>query len=250
MQMTKNIPLKRILFLDIECVSTQASYQALSEDEQYLWGLKARSILRDPEADQEAIQESYTQRAGIFAEFGKVVCISVGFATVEEDGSIASFRLKSFKGDDEHKLLTEFADLLNKHFKDSKRFYFCGHNIKEFDIPYICRRMLIHRVALPEMLDIAGRKPWETAHLLDTMEMWKFGDRKNFTSLKLLANVLGFPSPKDDIDGSEVGRVFWEEGDVDRIAVYCEKDVLATAQLYLRLNLQPLIEAEKVVTTQ
>jgi predicted PolB exonuclease-like 3'-5' exonuclease len=110
----------------------------------------------------------------------------------------------------------------------------------------MCRRMVVNQLPLPKMLDIAGKKPWETKHLLDTMELWKFGDRKSYTSLKVLAAVLGFPSPKDDIDGSEVGRVFWQEDDLDRIAHYCEKDVLATAQLFFRYQRKPLLEEDQV----
>ncbi len=155
-------------------------------------------------------------------------------------------RLKSFAGDDERTVLSQFFDLVGTSFNNPFKHGFCGHNIKEFDIPYICRRAVVHQLAFPPTLDIAGKKPWETPHLIDTLELWKFGDRKNYTSLKLLAAVLGFPSPKDDIDGSEVGKVYWEESDLERIARYCEKDVLATIQLYLRFHRLPILEEEQV----
>lgn len=248
MQLTKSIDDSRILFLDAECVSGEPDFELLSDDMKALWRHKAKSVLRTTEFTEEELRESYTNNAGIYAEFGKIVCISVGFIYIDKaKGNLKSIKLKSFAGPDEDILLQDFADLLNNYYPNASKGYICGHNIKEFDIPYICRRMLINGIALPNIIDVAGKKPWETAHFLDTMEMWKFGDRKSFTSLKLLAAVLGFPSPKDDIDGSEVGRVFWEENDIDRISLYCEKDVLATAQLYLRLSLKPLLDPEHVV---
>lgn len=247
MQLTKNIDESRVLFLDIECVSGEAHFELLPEDMQALWRHKAKSVLKTADFTEEELQASYTNNAGIFAEFGKIVCISVGFVFLDKASNQKSIKLKSFAGPDEDLLLKDFAELLNQYYPDSSKSYICGHNIKEFDIPYICRRMLVNSIPLPNIIDVAGKKPWETAHFIDTMEMWKFGDRKNYTSLKLLAAVLGFPSPKDDIDGSEVGRVYWEENDIDRISLYCEKDVLATAQLYLRLALKPLLSTEHVI---
>ena len=156
-------------------------------------------------------------------------------------------RLKSFANHMESGLLDDFSELLNKHFSNPEKFAICGHNIKEFDVPYICRRMLINQLPLPRMIDIAGKKPWETKHFLDTLEMWKFGDIKNYTSLRLLTAVFDIPSPKDDMDGSDVAGVYWEERDLDRIATYCEKDVLATVQLYLRLKRLPLLRNDQVI---
>ena len=176
-------------------------------------------------------------RAGIYAEFGKIVCISVGF--INERGTGRELRVKSFAGEDEKALLTDFAKLLNSHF-DLPDNLLCGHNGKEFDFPYIARRMIINGISIPKILDLTGKKPWEVAHL-DTMQMWKFGDYKNFTSLKLLAHVFGIPSPKDDIDGSQVGAVYWEENDIDRIVTYCEKDVVTLVQVYLALSQQPML---------
>jgi len=238
-----------ILFLDIETVSGKATYEDLDETFQGLWKLKARSVLRkydDPITEEEAA-EAYTDKAGIYAEFGKIICISVGLVYRDKDSKKLSVRLKSFADDDEKKLLEDFSELLNQHYNHPAKHYLCGHNIREFDVPYVCRRMLVNQLSLPALLDIAGKKPWETKHLIDTLEFWKFGDYKNYTSLKLLAAVFGFPSPKDDIDGSEVGRVYWEEKDLKRIAKYCEKDVLATVQLHLKYNLMPLLEEENIL---
>ena len=182
-------------------------------------------------------------KAGIFAEFGKIVCISVGL--FHGSAHHREFRLKSFFGEDEKALLTDFASLLNQYFNNPDQLL-CAHNGKEFDFPYIARRMLVHGIALPLLLDIAGKKPWEVAHL-DTMELWKFGDRKNFTSIALLTKLFDIPSPKDDMDGSMVGQVYWEENGLDRIEHYCRQDVLALAQLMLRYRGEPLLAEDQVI---
>ena len=242
------LDITKVLFLDIETVCEKKDFSELSDAMQELWKKKALRILKKDEeevAGTDEVGNLYKERAAIYSEFGKIVCISVGFLLRDKNKKL-SIRLKSFADRDEATLLKQFAELLSQHYKDLHNQYLCGHNIKEFDIPYICRRMLIHQIKLPPMLQLYGKKPWETKHLLDTMNMWKFGDYKNYTSLKLLAAVLGFPSPKDDIDGSEVGGVFWDDDDLDRIAVYCEKDVLATAQLLLRLLYMPLLEEDQI----
>jgi hypothetical protein len=247
--MINHIDATKVLFLDIETVSGAKTYEELDEGMQQLWQHKARSVLKrwnGEEITDEEHAQSYLDAAGIFAEFGKIVCISVGVVYRDKESKQLSLRLKSYAGKDEKKLLADFNELLKQYYDDPNRYFICGHNIKEFDVPYMCRRMIVNSLPFPRMLDIAGKKPWETKHLLDTLELWKFGDRKNYTSLKLLAGVLGFPSPKDDIDGSMVGRVYWEEEDVERIAHYCEKDVLATTQLFLRYQLKPLLEDGQV----
>jgi uncharacterized protein YprB with RNaseH-like and TPR domain len=228
-----------ILFLDIETVSQFETYNHLPEDWKELWELKAGIINRNRE---EETTESAYPRAAIYAEFGKIVCISCG--CIQGNGGDKKIVIKSYCGHDEKKLLTEFSDMLQKWSGDSEKFL-CAHNGKEFDYPYICRRMIINGSEIPEALKIAGRKPWEIRHL-DTMELWKFGDYKSFTSLKLLAKVLGIPSPKDDIDGSMVNSVYWVEKDLDRIVEYCQKDVLTLAQVLLRFHCQPLIKPENV----
>ncbi len=243
------IDIANVLFLDIETVSAQPSWDDLEEHFQELWFHKAASLLRKPQdelTEQEA-EALYAQRAGIYAEFGKIICISVGFGFRDPGDKILKVRLKSFAHHDEATLLKDFLELIQKSYNDTNAKFLCGHNIREFDIPYICRRCVVHSLPLPAALQLWSRKPWETRHLLDTMELWKFGDVKNFTSVKLLAALLGFPSPKDDIDGSMVGRVYWEEQDLERIAHYCEKDVLATMQLFQRYKREPLIEAHQVV---
>ena len=250
--MLHHIDLSQILFLDIECVSQRADFSQVDETMQQLWRHKAKSVLRkyDTPLTDEEVAEAYLNGAAVYAEFGKIICVSVGVFRRNKDDKTLHFHLKSYYSDDEHELLENFAELVKNHYNDSKKRFFCGHNIKEFDMPYLCRRMIVNKIMLPETLQVAGKKPWDLAHYLDTMELWKFGDRKAYTSLKLLAATLGFPSPKDDIDGSEVGRVYWNEGDLGRIARYCEKDVAATAQLYLRYHLEPLLEPEQIVYSE
>jgi 3'-5' exonuclease len=238
-----------ILFLDIETVPHVADFEEMNEEMQELWAIKARNLLRKSEDEMhfDEIADTFNTRAGIYSEFGKIICISVGFLTRQPDSSEPLLRLKSFSNHMEASVLEDFSEILNKFFNNPDKHALCGHNIKEFDIPYICRRMMLNQLPFPRMLDIAGKKPWETKHLLDTLELWKFGDIKNFTSLRLLAAIFGFPSPKDDISGSDVARVYWEDRDLDRIASYCEKDVLATVQLFLKMRRLPILKPSQVV---
>lgn len=227
--------LQKIMFIDIETVPQTAVFDELPEEMKHLWEDKYSLLQRkNPEkyGTETTAAEGYFTNAGIFAEFGRIVCISVGYIFYRSN--VMHFRTKSFAGKDEKTLLSDFSELIIKNFP-SRYDYFCGHNIKEFDIPYICRRMLIHRVPLPNALQLNGKKPWEV-NLLDTLDFWKFGDYKNFASLKLLTAVFGIPTPKDDIDGSQVARVFYLEDDFPRITAYCQKDVQATAQVWLRMN--------------
>jgi hypothetical protein len=229
-----------ILFIDIETVSQREHYQELPDSWKELWDIKAGFLIRNKETETP---ESIYDRAGIYAEFGKIICISCG--CIQGTGDNRKVVIKSFCNEDERLLLLEFAEMLKKWSGDSDKFL-CAHNGKEFDYPYICRRMIINSVEIPEALKIAGRKPWEVRHL-DTLELWKFGDYKNYTSLKLLAQVLGVPSPKDDIDGSMVNMVYWKEKDLQRIVTYCQKDVITLVNVFLRMHCQPLIDAENVV---
>lgn len=247
--MIDNIDIANVLFLDVETVSGKARFEDLDEVIRKLWVEKARQLTRrgDEEMSDEEAAALYPERAGIFAEFGKIICISVGAVFRNKGDQRLNVRLKSFASENEAELLHAFSQLVFQYYNDPMKFYFCGHNLKEFDIPYICRRMMVNQLPFPSPFQLSGKKPWETRHLLDTMEMWKFGDKKNFTSLKLLAAILDFPSPKDDIDGSEVGRVYWEDKDLNRIAFYCEKDVLATVQLFLRYRRMPILEDDQVV---
>lgn len=227
-----------ILFLDIETVPQYPDYQSMPAEAKPFWEKKASQILKSENRDDF---ETIYPRAGIYAEFGKIVCISCG--VVSGAGEERRMALKSFCGDDEKKLLSDFCDMLSKWATSDK--LLCAHNGKEFDFPYLSRRMLINDVCIPAMLNSAGKKPWEIPHL-DTMEMWKFGDHKSYTSLNLLAFVLGIPTPKDDIDGSMVWNVYWHEKNLERIAIYCQKDVITAAQVYLRLAGEPMIKTDNI----
>lgn len=244
--MSKAFELGKILFFDIETVSLTSKYTSMSPALQAVWRHKTKSTYSIPEEEltAEQLQENFQNKAAIFAEFGKIVCISMGFAYLDKETNEYKVRLKSFCQESEEDILKSFCELIEKHYSNPMIHALCGHNIKEFDIPFICRRLIINRMPLPELLKVSGKKPWETTHLLDTMEMWKFGDWKNYTSLKLLTAIFDIPSPKDDIDGSQVGKVYWEENDVERIARYCEKDVFATMQVYSRLNGLELFSSE------
>ena len=231
--------LNNILFLDIETVPQEESWEQLSKEMQGLFEKKTHY-----QRKEEFTAEQFYDRAGIWAEFGKIICISVGYF-VDVDTK-KQLRVTSFFGDDEHKLLTEFKVLLDKHFA-KKDNILCAHNGKEFDFPFIARRMIIHKIDLPKKLNLFGKKPWEVPHI-DTLELWKFGDFKHYTSLKLLTAILGIPSPKDDIDGSEVAAVYYKENNLQRIVAYCEKDTIAVAQILLRFNNEDLIEDKDIVS--
>ena len=234
--MLKDLKLDNVLFLDIETVPAVAQFEDLPDNFKKLWEKKAELLRRN---EPDSTPDQLYNRAGIYSEFGKIVCVSCGFTTGKE------LRIKSFYGDDEKIMLQEFADMLLKHY-DHDYHLLCAHNGKEFDFPYLSRRMLINGIELPEILNLAGKKPWEVRHL-DTMELWKFGDYKHYTSLNLLTAVFDIPTPKDDIDGSMVGQVYWEDKDLDRIVNYCQKDVLAIVQLLHRYLGIPLIKETDVV---
>ena len=235
--MLQKLNLEDILFLDIETVPEVAEYAQLDDYKKELWEQKSQYQRKD-----EYTAEEFYERAGIWAEFGKIICISVGYFTIK-DGA-RNFRVTTFQGS-EVKLLKDFKKLLNEHFSRPKNLL-CAHNGKEFDFPYIARRLIINGISLPYKLDLFGKKPWEVPHL-DTMELWKFGDFKHYTSLKLMAHVLGIPSPKEDIDGSMVRQVYYEENDLDRIIKYCEQDVITVAQIILRLRNEELLNMEEMV---
>jgi uncharacterized protein YprB with RNaseH-like and TPR domain len=230
--MLETIKFENILFLDVETVPVVYDYKKLPKNMRELWDSRFRFQKTDS-------PEGHYKKAGVFAEFAKVICISVGYVKDK------TFRVKSFYGHDEKELLENFAALLNKHF-NRKDHLLCAHNGKEFDFPFLCRRMLINGLKLPKSLNLSGKKPWEIPHL-DTLELWKFGDYKNYTSLNLLAAIFNVPTPKDDIDGSDVARVYWEEKNLQRIVIYCQKDVLTVAQLLLRFKGEPLIEDKNII---
>jgi DNA polymerase elongation subunit (family B) len=233
--MLENIDLQQVLVLDIETVPQYPTFNELPADYQQLWDQKTRFQRRDGETAAE-----FYSRGGILAEFGKIICISVGIFSKKTE--TLSLRVKSFYGDEEKDVIQSFIDLLNKQ-PDS--LILCAHNGKEFDFPYLCRRMLINGLQIPVQLNIHGKKPWEIMHL-DTMDLWKFGDYKNYTSLNLLAAVFNIPSPKDDIDGSMVHKVYWEDNDLERIRIYCEKDVVTTAQILLKFKSLPALSSNHI----
>ena len=235
--MLSNIPVENILFLDIETVPTVDGFDSLPEEMRKLWEIKARLIKKEGETEAEAYRH-----AGKYAEFGKIICIGMGYILGPKEKRV--MRIKAVSGDDESKVLSDFCDTVRKFFSGSEK-YLCAHNGKEFDYPFIARRMLINGIALPAALDLTGKKPWEVPHL-DTMELWKFGDYKAFTSLNLLATIFKISTPKDDIDGSMVHEVYWKQKDMERITRYCRKDVLTVAQLLLRYKGEPLLEPSNV----
>ena len=236
--MIKRIKLEHILFLDIETVPQFADYNSLEKHTQLLWEAKTKY-----QRKEKFTPEEFYDRAGIWAEFGKIICISVGYFKKEQDPR--SFRVTSFHGQ-EATILEDFKTLLETHFSKSNHLL-CAHNGKEFDFPYIARRMVILGIDLPEKLNLFGKKPWEVPHL-DTLELWKFGDYKTFTSLGLMAHVLGIPSPKNDISGDQVRDVFYKENNIARIVAYCEKDTVTVAQIILKLRNQELLSPSEVLT--
>ncbi|ADY29392.1 3'-5' exonuclease [Cellulophaga lytica] len=234
--MLHKINLEHVLFLDIETVPEYEYYNQMTDEKKELWAQKTAYKRQD-----DFTPEEFYDRAGIWAEFGKIVCISVGYFNTK--GDVRNFRVTTFFGEEDI-LLKEFKNLLTTHFA-SPKYVLCAHNGKEFDFPYIARRMVINRIDLPPKLNLFGKKPWEVPHI-DTMELWKFGDFKHYTSLKLMTNVLGVPSPKEDIDGSMVRDVFYIDNNIDRIVKYCELDVIAIAQVFLRLRNEDLLVDDEI----
>ncbi|WP_075341447.1 3'-5' exonuclease [Tenacibaculum agarivorans] len=235
--MLQNIDLKNILFLDIETVPEQEDWNTITQEKQVLFEEKTKYQRKG-----EFTSEEFYERAGIWAEFGKIICISVAYFIEKDDHR--QLRVTSFSNTNEYELLINFKELLDTHF-NLKKHLLCAHNGKEFDFPYIARRMIIHGIELPEKLNLFGKKPWEIHHL-DTLDLWKFGDYKHYTSLNLLTHILGIPSPKQDIDGSQVANIYYKAQDLDRIIRYCEQDTIAVAQLLLRFNNLPILENKNI----
>jgi len=228
---TKTNYYKNLLIIDIETVSSKGAYEELSLEEQQLWTTKAAQLYKHT-IELPTPNQSYQEKAGIYAEFGKIVCIGLGI--FDELDQNLHLRLKHISHTDEHFLLQEFVRLVLKQ-EQQGNVHFCGHNIKEFDLPYICRRLIINNIPIPPSLQLAGTKPWNNPHI-DTLELWRFGDYKHYISLNLLAHILDIPSPKTDINGSEVGRVYYTEKNLERIANYCLQDIHTTALVYLKLT--------------
>ncbi|MCC6287724.1 MAG: ribonuclease H-like domain-containing protein [Chitinophagaceae bacterium] len=238
--MIYNANLNHLLILDIETVPQYSDFSQLPDHWKELWLHKMTKTM--PENFLQ--EEWYSQRAGIQSEFGKIICISTGLFHYDSNGKLV-FKLKSLYGNNEAALLKSFNGLLHSFKEKRSTMLIAGHNIKEFDIPFICRRMMINQIVLPDYLQLSSKKPWET-NLVDTMELWKFGDYKNYTSLHLLATVLGIETPKDDIDGSMVKDVYYKENDLPRIVTYCQKDVVTVANILMRFKNLPLLEKEQI----
>ncbi len=237
--MLEDLNLEEILFIDIETVSLVNEFSQLNTEWQKLWEKKMKF-----QVNEEENAEALYERAGIYSEFGKIICISAGYISQKKGEYF--FRVKSFYNENEKELINDFFNALHKFTYTGKK-RLCAHNGQEFDYPYIARRALVNRLKLPKILDIAGQKPWETKEfLLDTLQLWKFGDYKHYTSLSLLCALFDIPTPKDDIDGSQVGKVYWEDKDIDRIIRYCEKDTLAVANLLLRYKGEEIIPEENM----
>ena len=231
--MFAQLKLEDLLFIDIETVPGCANFADLDEKFQELWAIKARQLAK-MEPDPADIYE----RAGLHAEFGRIVCISIGILRETPEGRY-TMRLKSFANTNEKQLLLALGSLLDTKFT-GKSYCLCGHNIKEFDIPYLCRRMLVNDICLPTLVDCTGMKPWEVPHL-DTLHLWRFGDTRSYVSLNLLAALFNITSPKSEMDGADVARVYYEEQDLEKISRYCEQDVITVAQLLLRFKSLPIL---------
>lgn len=233
--------LYNIFFIDIETVPLVPSYDSLPQNLKALWDKKAAQLASNTLEIDSA--EYFHKKGGIYAEFGKIIVIGIGFFFSDEEGNVA-FKCKSYHGHDEKSILTELAQLLQSKSKSSTRL--CAHNGKEFDFPYLCRRMIVHGVPIPEILQIQSKKPWEVRHL-DTMDLWKFGDKKSYASLDLLAALFGIPSSKGAMEGSQVAEYYYVRQDLDAISRYCLKDVWAMAQVYAKLVQVPLPQDIRVV---
>lgn len=239
--MLANVNLEKVLVFDIETVPASMDYSTLDTEIKNAWVRKCEYLIKDDSSPEQFFYE----RAGIYAEFGKVICISGGYFIKKENEDGYNFRVRSWYGDDEALILADFAKMMLSHFNDRDIHRLIGHNSMEFDIPYLCRRMVVNEQKLPALFDLHGAKPWEVQHL-DTMQLWKFGDRKSYTSLDLLASILGIPSSKGDINGADVARVYYEESGLDRIKEYCQRDVVATARVLMKYMRLPLLKDEDV----
>ena len=244
---SRNIEKEQILFLDVETVPLYKDYTSIPENKKKFWDHKSKLLAKLEQEDYERLipeeKNKLYERAGIFSEFGKIICISSGF--LKSVNGNTELQVKSIYNHDERTVLSLFLDILKKLEQGSQKWFLCAHNGKEFDFPYLCRRMVVNGLPIPGILDLAGKKPWEVFHL-DTMELWKFGDYKSYASLDLLADIFNIPSPKDDLDGSKVRQVYYEDNNLERIAEYCSKDVITLAQVLMRYKGEPFILAENI----
>lgn len=241
--MLTHITLHRILFFDIETVPQYSNFSDLTADWQQLWDYRTHAYRAEEQSDLDAY---YFEKAGVYAEFGKTICITAGILTRQTANQNWQLRLKTFAGDDERNLLEDFFALLERYFSTYTDAQLCGHHIKGFDIPFLCRRAIILGLPLPKILDANSLKPWEVPHL-DTMLIWRFGDVRNMTSLHLLTQALGIPTPKQELNGSQIAAVYWQENDLNRIIRYNQQDVIALARVLMRFKGIPPLDDEQVV---
>ena len=239
--MLNHIPLNRLLFIDIETVPLFATHSELSDEMKKLWDYRTHRY----KPEETSLEDYFFEKAGVYAEFGKIICISLGFFAPHKTENEYQFRVKSLYGNDEKTILSDFIDLL-KGFFPNKNTYLCGHNIIEFDVPFLCRRLIINGLNIPDIINISNKKPWEIP-FIDTLKIWKFGDYRNQTSLHLLCTVLNIPTPKKNMEGSEVATVYWHENNLERIKEYCQKDVVATARLILKFKYIPSLTDHEII---
>jgi DNA polymerase elongation subunit (family B) len=234
---------RNVLFVDLETIASHGAYEQLSPRMRQLWDKRAATIRKRADYESFTTEELYYEQAGISAEFGRIVCIAFGAVYFNEQDEPA-LKVSSLSGDDEREMLLAFKALLGRY--NQEQLVLCAHNGKEFDFPFLCRRMLLNGIELPRSLQLSGKRPWEILHQ-DTMELWKFGDYKSYTSLDLLAAIFDIPGSKIEMSGDQVTRVYYEENDLEKIGRYCREDVVVLAQLYLKMHLQPVVREENIV---
>ncbi len=243
--MLNHIRLENLIFIDIETVKEHEGFSGLDDVSADLWRKKS-SFFKVAEGSVE--EDLYEEKAGLYAEFAKVVCISVAFMVKNGEGKY-DLRLKSFYGEEESFILKDFKELLDKYYKNSK-YIFCGHNIKDFDLPFLMRRMLINQIRLPLKFNINNFKFYQPM-AVDTFQIWKFGDHRNYTSLKLMQKALKIDFPEySEIDGNDIDQLYWKDKNMDSIIEHCQNDVISVAQLMLRFKSFDLLEEYNVLISE
>lgn len=230
----------KIVFFDLETASEYESLDQLALNKPKmaeLWSKRCEYLRSRFEENKDMTDEQlYEAKAALTPEFARIVCATFGRVTfIGEDPNVI---IKSYCSEHEDEVL----DGIQKVFDKFASLKFSGHNIKRFDIPMMCKRLLIHGRSLPKGLQIQNLKPWEMP-FIDTSEVWSFGAwQEGFVSLELLVTAIGLETPKGDIKGEDVSRVFWQDGDTHRIAEYCQRDVFAGIQALLKLSGLPVVE--------
>ena len=217
-----NIPINKILFIDIETVGVEPDWETLIKNQEPL-SFQFRNYFdwfqkRFPEDADKPIEQMFVNRAALVPEFARIACVSVAFVTDKGET-----KMQSFTDSDEKKLLVDVQKLLKK--VSELGFYLCGHNVKGFDIPMLAKRMIINGILPPKILPGHDTKPWEIK-AFDTKEFWQFNNYQTIASLELMCVVLGVESSKTmEVTGNKVHEAFWVKKDYEGIKKYCEKDV-------------------------